>query len=217
MTSPLVPVLRRYREKGQIMKTNRTLLTSLGVVIALAAAALTAEAQRRVPHVTVPAGTVLNVRLTQMIDADYAAVGSTYNALLDDPVLVDGRVAIPRDARVLLQAVAVKQSGRFKGSDKITLKANTVAFGGRTYDVVTSYVQTKGKGEGKRMAKKAGIGAGVGAALGGIFGGGTGVAIGAAVGGTTGVVVAGQASEHLRIPAETRLQFQLAAAVTVRR
>jgi hypothetical protein len=198
------------------MKTHK-ILTTLGVVLAMAASAPTAYAQRHQAHVTIPAGTFLNVRLTQMIDVDFAATGSTYGAVLDDPVSLDGSIVIPRGAPVVLQAVAVKQSGKLKGSDKITLKANSLSFGGVRYDIATSYVQTRGKGEGKRTAKKVGIGAGIGAAVGGLFGGGSGAAIGAAVGGTTGVVAANQESEHLRIPAETRLQFQLTAAVTVRR
>jgi hypothetical protein len=202
---------------GVVMKTHK-ILTTLGVVLAMAASTATAHAQRRQPaRVTIPAGTLLNVRLTQMIDVDFAAPGSTYGAVLDDPVSVDGSIVIPRGAQVALQAVAVKQSGKLKGSDKITFKASSLSFRAVTYDIATSYVETRGKGEGKRTAKKVGIGAGIGAAVGGLFGGGSGAAIGAAVGGTTGVVAANQSSEHLRIPAETRLQFHLTAAVTVRR
>jgi outer membrane lipoprotein SlyB len=56
---------------------------------------------------------------------------------------------------------------------------------------------------------------GLGAIVGGIAGGGTGAAIGAAAGAATGAVVASQGTEHLKMPAETRLQFTLSAAVTV--
>ena len=45
---------------------------------------------------------------------------------------------------------------------------------------------------------------------------GEGAAIGAAIGGVTGAVMSSQGEEHLKLPAETRLQFQLASAVTVR-
>jgi hypothetical protein len=115
-----------------------------------------------------------------------------------------------------VQTVNVQQSGKMKGSDKITLKANSIAFGGVSYDIATTYVESKGKGEGRRSARKIGGGVGLGAIVGGIAGGGEGAAIGAAVGGVTGAVVASQGEEHLKLPAETRLQFQLAAAVTVR-
>jgi hypothetical protein len=59
-------------------------------------------------------------------------------------------------------------------------------------------------------------GAGLGAAVGAIAGGGTGAAIGAAAGTATGAVVASKGTEHLTLPAETRMQFTLNAAVTVR-
>jgi YmgG-like glycine-zipper protein len=187
-------------------------LTPLALVLVVAGGTLSASPA----SVTVPAGTVLDVRLTEPINVDFATAGATYRSVLDDPVMMHGRVVIPRGARVALQAVAVKQSGRLTGSDKITLKAKSLSFGGLRYDIVTTYVQTKGKSQGKRTAKKVGIGAGLGAAVGGIFGGGSGAAIGAAIGGGTGAVVASQDSEHLTIPPETRLQFQLNAAVTVR-
>ncbi len=166
--------------------------------------------------VMVPAKTLLNVRLTQAIDVDASKAGMQFRALLDDPVMLDGKVVIPRGAAVALQATQVQQSGTIKGSDKITLKANSIAFGGNTYEVVTTYVEAKGKGEGKRSARKIGGGVGLGAIIGGIAGGGEGAAIGAAVGGITGAVVASQGQEHLKLPAETRLQFELASAVTVR-
>ena len=110
----------------------------------------------------------------------------------------------------------MEQSGTIKGSDKITLKANAVSFGGFTYEIATTYVEAKGAGEGKKSARKIGGGAGLGAIVGGIAGGGKGAAIGALVGGTAGAVVASQGQEHLNLPAETRLQFQLSAAVNVR-
>jgi hypothetical protein len=167
--------------------------------------------------VTVPAGTLLNVRLTQAIDVDAAQAGATYKALVDDPVMLAGSVVIPRGAGAVLQAVRVEQSGTMKGSDKITLKINSISFGGHAYEVVTTYVETKGGGEGKKTTRKIGGGVGLGAIVGGIAGGGEGAAIGAAVGGVTGAVVASKGQEHLKLPAETRLQFTLGAAVKVRR
>jgi len=168
------------------------------------------------PPVTVPQNTILSVRLTQTIDVDAAHAGAMFKAILDDPVMMNGKVVIPRNAVVMLQAAKVEQAGSMKGADKITLKANTVAFGGTRYDIVTTYVEQQGAGEGKKTARKVGAGAGLGGLIGGLAGGGTGVAIGAAVGAATGAIVSSQGTEHLQIPAETRLQFQLAAAVTVR-
>ena len=165
--------------------------------------------------VTVPSGTVLNTRLTQAIDVDAAQAGSSFKAVLDDPVMMDGVVVVPRNAVVTLQAVKVEQAGSMKGADMITIKASTLAFGGMRYDVVTEYVEQKGAGEGKKTGRKVAGGAGLGAIIGGIAGGGVGAATGALVGGTTGAIISSQGTEHLKIPAETRLQFKLSAAVIV--
>jgi hypothetical protein len=167
------------------------------------------------PPVMIPEGTVLTVTLAEGIDVDASGAGHTFKGVLDDPVMMKGEVVIPRGAAVVVQAVNVEQAGKMKGSDKITLKAAALSFGGRKYDIVTTYVEQKGKGEGKKTTRKVAGGAGLGAIVGGIAGGGTGAAIGAAAGAATGAIVASQGTEHLKIPAETRLQFQLAAAVKV--
>ncbi len=182
---------------------------------AAAAPAKTAAAAPR-PAVTVPAATPVNVRLAQAIDVDLSQAGQRFKAVVDDPVMVGGSIVIPRGASASLQAVQVDQSGQMKGSDKITLKLNTITFGGMVYEVTTSYVESKGKGEGKKTARKVGGGAGLGAIVGGIAGGGQGAAIGAVVGGVGGAAVASGGEEHLKLPAETRLQFQLTHAVTIR-
>ena len=166
--------------------------------------------------VQVPAGTRLNVRLVNGIDVDVSEAGQTFKAIVDDPVMMNGMIVIPRGATAAVQAVQVQQSGKMKGSDKITLKLNSIAFGGNAYPITTEYVETKGQGEGKKTARKVGGGAGLGAIVGGIAGGGEGAAIGAAIGGATGAAMSASGEEHLKLPAETRLQFQLSAAVNIR-
>ena len=167
--------------------------------------------------VTLPSGTAINVRLTQAIDVDKSAAGQTFKALVDDPIMIGGSVVVPRGSAAVLQAANVQQSGTMKGSDRITLKLNSISFGGTSYDVVAAYVELKGAGEGKKTGRKIGGGAGLGAIVGGIAGGGEGAAIGAAVGAAGGAIAASTGQEHLKFPAETRLQFQLTAAVNVSR
>jgi hypothetical protein len=164
----------------------------------------------------VPAGTAINVRLTQAIEVDASQAGQTFKAIVDDPVMLGGSIVIPRGASAVIQAAKVEQSGKMKGSDKISLKLNAIGFGGRVYEVTSGYVEAKGKGEGRRTTRKVGGGAGLGAIVGGIAGGGEGAAIGAAIGGVTGAAVAAGGEEHLKLPAETRLTFNLASAVNVR-
>ena len=184
---------------------------SMWAVLLIATAGLGLGAQTeplsKPVFITVPAGTTINVRLTEEIDVDVAQAGMTFKVRIDDPVTIDGRVVIPREASASMQAVKVAQSGDFKGSDQISLKLNTLAFGGRAYQVATEYATVSGKGEGKRTARKVGGGAGLGAIVGGIAGGGEGALIGAAIGGIAGTAVSAGGQEHLRLPAETRLLF----------
>jgi hypothetical protein len=165
--------------------------------------------------ITLPTGTVLSVLLSEAIEVDAAKTGMTFKALVDDPVMIGGKVVLPRGAPVVLQAAKVEQAGKMKGSDNIVLKANSFTLGGRKYDIVTTQVESKSGGEGKKTTRKVAGGAGLGAVIGGIAGGGTGAAIGAVAGGATGAVVASQGTASLKLPAETRLQFTLNAAVTV--
>ena len=164
----------------------------------------------------VPQGTKVNVRLTQAIDVDASVAGQSFKAVVDDPVTLNGAIAVPRGAAATLQAVAVKQSGTMKGSDRISLKLHSVSFGGNVYEVSSGYVESKGKGEGKRTTRKVAGGAGLGGIIGGIAGGGEGAAIGALVGGAAGAAVASGGEEHLKLAAETRLQFTLAASLAIR-
>ena len=164
----------------------------------------------------IPAGTVLNVRTAHEIYADSSSPGMRVNAIVDDPIYVGGRIVVPRGAPAMLEVVRVSRSSNFEGRDRFTLKVLWIEAGQRVYPVSTNHVEMKGPSEGKKAARKIGIGAGIGALAGGIFGGGTGAAIGAAAGGTTGAVMTGSGKEHLRIPAETRMQFQLNSSVQVR-
>src|SRR5262245_51708977 len=54
--------------------------------------------------VSVPAGTVINVRLTSAIDVDVSKAGQTFKAIVDDPVMLNGSIVIPRGATATLQA-----------------------------------------------------------------------------------------------------------------
>jgi hypothetical protein len=163
----------------------------------------------------VPAGTVLNVRTTQPIAADFSQPGMTLTGVVDDPVAVNGEIVIPRGAIATLEVVNVERSSNMKGRDRIFLKIQSIQTESGTYPVATSQVELKGSSEGKKAAKKVIGGAGIGAALGGIFGGGTGAAIGAATGGGTGAAITGSGKTHLVVPAETLMQFRLSTGMRV--
>ena len=161
--------------------------------------------------VLIPAGTTFRVRTTESIDVDSSHAGMKFRGALDDPIMQGGNVVVGRGADVVLVAAKVQQGGKMKGSDLMELKVNSIVVHGRSYPVVTCIAQSKSAGEGKKTGRKILGGAGLGAIIGGIAGGGTGAGIGALVGGATGTIVAASGEPHLKIPAETRLEFQLLA------
>jgi len=163
----------------------------------------------------IPAGTLLRVRTGEFIDVDSTQAGARFRGALDDPIMIGGKVIAPRGADVVLVAAKVEQGGKFKGSDLIELKVNSITVGSRSYPVVTSIAQSKSAGEGKKSTRKVLGGTGLGAIIGGIAGGGTGAAIGALAGAAGGTAIAASGEPHLKIPAETRLEFQLLADFTV--
>ena len=176
-----------------------------------ASSATSAPAPRAASGVTIPAGTVVTVRLIDSIDSDITGEGERFRASIDDPIVVDNRVVIPRNADATVQVVRVEQSGRIKGSDEISLKLFDITVDGRPYEIASNYAEVKTAGKGKRTAKTTALTTGVGAALGAIFGGGKGAAIGAGTGAGVGVAVSAARGKRLSIPSETRLDFVLRA------
>jgi hypothetical protein len=211
-----VKIVRLLLENGRIAEFPVEDVSALEFTPRKAPPPPTPDPAKAPAPVTIPSGTALNVLLTQAIDVDSTQAGMTFKGLLDDPVMLGGKVVIPRNTAVALQVAKVEQAGNFKGSDAVSLKANSMSFGGRKYDIVTTYVEKKtDEGEGKKTTRKVAGGAGLGAIIGGIAGGGTGAAIGALAGGGAGAIVSASGTQHLKLPAETRLQFTLSAAVTV--
>ncbi len=168
------------------------------------------------PTITVPAGTVVTVRLIDSIDADVTGAGERFRASIDDPISVDGRIVIPRNADATVQVTRVEQGGTIRGSDEVALKLYDITVDGQAYQLATNYAEVKGDGKGGKTARNAGIGAVGGAILGGILGGGKGAAIGAGAGAGTGVVVAAARGTKLRIPSESRLDFVLRSPLGIK-
>jgi hypothetical protein len=155
------------------------------------------------------------VRTIDPIDVDAAKAGARFRGSLDEPVVVGGSVAVPKGAQVTLVASKVQQSGTMMGGDLIELKLESMVVKGSTVPVVTSFQEVIGASEGSSAGRKIAGGAGLGAILGGAMGGGSGAAIGTDVGAGSGAVISTSGQQHLKVPAETRLEFKLESAVTI--
>src|SRR5690242_3014403 len=65
-----------------------------------------------VPAITIPAGTPIGIRLQNSISSASANSGDHFDAVIDEPVVVDGQVVIPKGANATGRVVAAKSSGR---------------------------------------------------------------------------------------------------------
>jgi hypothetical protein len=168
-------------------------------------------------RVTIAAGTQFPIRLVQAISAERLQGGESFQATLDQPLVVDGFVLAERGSRVTGRVVTADPGGRVKGVSSMSLElTNFRTADGQTISIATGVVERLGEKSTKSDATKVAVGAGIGAALGAIFGGGKGAAVGAASGGAagTGVVLATR-GKPVVLPAESRLTFRLKAPVTV--
>lgn len=167
-------------------------------------------------EITIPEGTKLTIRLIDPVDTAKNKEGDTFRASLDVPILIQEKVAIPKNADVTARLVSAKSAGRFAGSSSVVLVLHTISVGGKTYAVQTGEFTKQAASRSGRTAKVVGGGAAVGAVIGAIAGGGKGAAIGAAAGAGAGTgVQALTKGEQIKLPAETLLEFELKAPVTV--
>lgn len=167
-------------------------------------------------RVTVPAGTVITVRLIDAIDTSRNHAGEEFAATVEAPVVVGDRVVIPRNSDARLRLVEARSAGHISGRSELVLELVKIGVGNNTYPVETGVQRQEGGSRGKRTAETVGGGAGLGALIGAVAGKGKGAAIGAAVGAGAGTAV--QAATHgqqVRIPSETKLDFTLRAPITV--
>ena len=161
-------------------------------------------------------GTQLTVRLVDGIDSEKNQTGDTFHATLNAPLTSDGEEAVPAGSDITGHLVEVKSAGKFAGQSSVVAQLDSLAFGGRTYNLQTDQYKKQGSSRGKNTAEKVGAGAAIGGIIGALAGGGKGAAIGAAAGGGLGGgVQAATKAQQIKLPSETVLNFTLQAPITV--
>jgi hypothetical protein len=166
--------------------------------------------------VRVDAGTTVTIRMIDGVDSSVNQPGEIFHASLDAPLVVGNEVVAPRGTDVYVRLVSASQAGKFNGKSELHLELIKMELHGQSYPLISSTYSLSGGSQGKSTAEKVGGGAVLGAIIGAIAGGGKGAAIGAGVGGAGGGVY--QATTHgkkVKIPSETKLDFQLDQPVTI--
>jgi hypothetical protein len=167
--------------------------------------------------IVVPADTVIAVVLDEALGSKTSSTGQTFTATVSAPVEINGRIAVPKNARATGVVRDAKSAGRFKGGAVLSIALTGVSVDNVNYDLQTNDRVQTSTGKGKRTAAMIGGGGAAGALIGGLAGGGKGAAIGAAVGAGAGTGGAGlTGNREIVLPAETPLTFKLTAPVEIK-
>jgi hypothetical protein len=175
-----------------------------------------AEYQPLPPSLTLPAGTLITVRVSQLLSSDENLAGDKFNAELQQPLVVDGWVVARRGQSVLGHVAVAQKAGRIKGVSQLGVElSNLVLVDGQQLPIRTEMQHDSARTSRRRDAEDIATTTGIGAAVGAEAGDGEGAAIGAGVGAAAGVasvlLTHGRPTE---IPPETVLTFQLRSPLT---
>jgi hypothetical protein len=178
-------------------------------------------------QITVLEDTLLRVITDQPLSTKRSKDSTPVSFTVSEDVIVNHVLIIPRGATVHGEVVQDKKAGRITGSPELTLKLISLDLGGKSYPLYTYQFKVRGASKTKPTAAQIEGGAVVGALAGGVVsssadGGATragyaeDMAAGAAAGvGAVAAVSASTPRPVLAIPAESQMDFYLAAPISV--
>jgi len=170
----------------------------------------------RPAYVTIPAGTQISVRTIDAIDSSKSMVGDGFEASLEGPLSIEGRILVPDEALVYGRLTQAKESGTFTGRSQLRLELTGIVVNGKMVPVVTGDYAVNGKSRGASTAKRTLGGAALGAIIGAAADGGQGAAIGAGAGagaGASSEIITG--GGEVKVPSETLIDFTLLEDVPI--
>ena len=170
-------------------------------------------------EVVIPSGTAITVRLQNAVSSATSSPGDQFEAVLDQPIVVDGETIAPTGAQVTGRVVAARRSGRLTHPGYLRIALASMDVKGKTILLQSSSVMVAGAAHKKRNLAWIGGGAG---------GGGRGMRIahndisfagaliGSAIGaaGGTGAAYA-TGKKDVGFGPERRLTFRLTRPITI--
>jgi hypothetical protein len=182
-------------------------------------------------QVSIPEGTVIELRMDTSLSSASSRVNDAFKASVLRSLSLDGRIAVPEGSIVSGRVTTVQPAERSSHSGVIGVEFNQLSISGRAYAILGTLTSLRaderkqiideesrvtGKSSTQRNILFIGGGAGVGAAVGAIAGGGKGAGIGALTGGGIGALGAlfSRGSEA-EVPVGAEVAMQLVRAVNV--
>lgn len=146
-------------------------------------------------------GTPVFVRLQSSISSSTAETGQSFSALLDEPIMANGRMVAPEGATVSGRIVASRKSGHLLDAGYLRITLSSLTVNGKEIPIQTSSVFVEGGSLNKRNVVYSGAGTGGSALLSAL----------AAEGGTTAAYADGK--KEVGFAAQHRIGFRLMAQV----
>jgi hypothetical protein len=169
------------------------------------------------PSLTLPAGTLIQIRINDRLSSDHNQPGDRFSASLEQPLIANGWVVARRGQLLTGRVVAVKKAGRVSGTSQLGVEIVELTFvDGQILPVRTSLMQSTGGTSNGRDATAIVGTTGLGAIIGGAAEGGGGAAVGAGIGAAAGIlgVLATRGRPTVLYP-ETLLTFRLETPLAI--
>lgn len=180
--------------------------TSFAVlIIAISGVAVLGSVGVAQRYATVPAGTVIPLRMDTYLSSESARPGDRFTATVSRDVEVEGRVAVPADSKVEGRVTAAEKADRKSKAGTLAVAFERLILDGGVSISIDGTLTTlddaarrklegneEGRVEGASQKRRAivfiGGGAGAGAVIGVVAGGGKGAAVGAGIGAVLGTI-----------------------------
>jgi hypothetical protein len=166
---------------------------------------------------TLPAGTIVLVRLADQLSSNHNKVGDSFTTLLEQPLVAQGLVLSRRGQSVMGRVAVVQNAGRVKGVSQLGIDLTEVVLAdGQQVPIRTRLIRTSAGTSKGRDAAGIATTTGMGAMIGAAAGGGVGAAIGAGAGAVAGVIgVLSTRGRATDLYPETLLTFMLTEPLTI--
>jgi hypothetical protein len=107
-----------------------------------------------VKEVTIPAGTVIAVRITETLDSKTAQQNDAFHGALASDLGVQGVIALHRGAPVVGRLVDVHEAAHFKGSALLSLELTELQRGGQRISITTDTTPRKAPGVARTLLRR---------------------------------------------------------------
>jgi hypothetical protein len=166
--------------------------------------------------VTIGQGTLLQLRTSEPVGTKKAKDGTPVQFMVIQDIAVGGVLAIPRGATVHGVVTESKKAGDLGGSAVLALQLTSLDLGGQSYPLTSDQFKVKGPNKAGQTVGSALSGGILGTIIGCAVGRGVGCAVGAGAGLAAGTAAsAASPGPGVWIPAEAKVDFHLAAPITV--